>query len=74
MKETHVLPAYVGVRAAQHIYDADAKRFPGRERIRKHIENEVRRGHGANEHGLISLFREGISSTAGIFWDLGEAA
>jgi len=51
MKETHVLPAYLVVRAAQHIYDADAKRFPGRERIRKHIENEVRRGHGANEHG-----------------------
>ena len=49
MKETHVLPAYVVVRAAQHIYDADAKRFPGRERIRKHIENEVCRGHGANK-------------------------
>jgi hypothetical protein len=49
MKDTHVLPAYVVVRAAQHIYDADAKRFPGRERIRKHIENEVCRGHGANK-------------------------
>ena len=46
-----MLPAYVVVRAAQHIYDADAKRFPGRERIRKHIENEVRREHGTNEHG-----------------------
>lgn len=30
--------------------------------------------HGANEHGLISLFREGIASAAGIFWDLGQTA
>ena len=29
--------------------------------------------HGADEHGLRSLFREGLGATAGLFWDLGEA-
>ncbi len=28
--------------------------------------------HGPNEHGLVSLFREGIGAAAGIFWDLGD--
>lgn len=28
--------------------------------------------HGANEHGLMSLFREGIAAATGMFWDLGE--
>lgn len=28
--------------------------------------------HGANEHGLMSLFREGIQAATGIFWDLGD--
>ncbi len=30
--------------------------------------------HGANEHGLVSLFREGIQAATGIFWDLGSDA
>lgn len=29
--------------------------------------------HGANEHGLVPLFREGIAAATGIFWDLGAA-
>jgi acetylornithine deacetylase/succinyl-diaminopimelate desuccinylase-like protein len=28
--------------------------------------------HGANEHGLMSLFRQGLGVVAGVFWDLGE--
>jgi acetylornithine deacetylase/succinyl-diaminopimelate desuccinylase-like protein len=28
--------------------------------------------HGADEHGLGSLFREGLGVTAALFWDLGE--
>jgi len=29
--------------------------------------------HGADEHGLKSLFREGLGVVAGLYWDLGEA-
>lgn len=36
-----LLSCYVVCRAAQQIFDADAKRLPGRERIRKQIEKEV---------------------------------
>jgi acetylornithine deacetylase/succinyl-diaminopimelate desuccinylase-like protein len=28
--------------------------------------------HGADEHGLKSLFREGLGVVAGLYWDLGE--
>lgn len=28
--------------------------------------------HGADEHGLKSLFREGLGTVAALFWDLGE--
>ena len=30
--------------------------------------------HGADEHGLKSLFREGLGVVAGLYWDLGEGA
>ena len=30
--------------------------------------------HGADEHGLRSMFREGIGVVAGLFWDLGDRA
>ena len=30
--------------------------------------------HGADEHGLKSMFREGIGVVAGLFWDLGDNA
>ena len=29
--------------------------------------------HGPNEHGLASLFREGLGQVAGLWWDIGEA-
>ncbi|MBT6137669.1 MAG: M20 family metallopeptidase [Rhodospirillaceae bacterium] len=29
--------------------------------------------HAPNEHGLLSIFREGLAMMGGIFWDLGEA-
>ena len=29
--------------------------------------------HGPDEHGLGTLFRDGLGLMAGVFWDLGEA-